>query len=182
MGCAIKMARYQIDTYKEGLTLISRLEDDSVIARIKTDFLLRKDTKIPLKIPIIGEEGQLGVVDAFNEPEKIEIVSNNNIISYFDGKNYKVKGEEKKFASFDHVDISKIRLPEKFLGTNLFQSYILEDASVLCFEKNGEIASVVEHEKDGIEGLLQIFPLVIAKRVFDQELIKLAYTYSENGT
>lgn len=182
MGCVTKMARYQIDTYKEGITLISRLEDNSLIARIETDFILGKDIKIPLNTPIISGEGRLGIVNAFNEPEKIEVVSNNKMISYFDGKTYKVGGEEKKFASCNHFDISKIQLPEKFFGTNLFQIYILEDASVFCFEKDAELASIVEHEKSSIENLLEVFPLVIAKRVFDQELIKLAYTYSENGT
>ena len=178
------MVRYQVDMYKDGATLISELGSNSLIARLETDFVLRKDTETPLKIPIKDEDDLLGFIKTFNQPESIEVFSKkDSLIGYFDGKTYRVKDEIKNFSSFDYIDLTGMEIPDKLLNMNLSQVYLLENASVLCFEKEGELASLIDTAGNSVNKVIELFPLVIAQRVFDQQFIKSAYNYGgTNGT
>lgn len=175
---------YRIDTYKDGSTLISKgVEGGDVLARIKSDFLINDASSIPLEVAINDYDDTIGYVTAFKDTETVEVLSTNReLISSFNGKKYDIRGEGKDFKRYDYIDILLSDIPNDIRDMRLTDVYHLDATSVHCFEKDGELATLIEcnDELDEIEAILSFFPFAISKRVADQEFMRLAYAYGGN--
>lgn len=154
---------------EEQKTYILEIKDKRVkhIGYVDSDLILT-DIDIPLEGRIFIGKGERGVLRAlFPDDEKIEVYKNDELVAVF-RKGSKVL--ETSRGKIPVLELSKKNLDKKLLEYGLTSAFSVGDKKVYSFEKDGEIACLID--TDSLGETMELFPLGVSDRIFKQELLK----------
>lgn len=146
-----------------------------LVAQIMDDLILEGPSQLPVKVSIRNPKGKvIGYLETFH-PQKDEIQVQNvkgSIISrlekgkgFVEKKGRWLRGLKKhlfKIIARDQL------LFEKEIGAAIKCSYRFDKVEVYYFEKGDEIEGIIK----GRGGFLEYLPLILQKRIWDQEMVK----------
>ncbi len=172
----------------KGKTRLFKIDTtDDLIGYIGYDFLLKRG-KLPVRVPVVSPDGVAGYVETFYPSDICIRVcdSKGGEIAYLNHSNaLRIDGV---YISFRQLSMEETILNEEKRETKsqlkelgLSCCYIFNDLEVrgkiYCFAKKNDISALLQvytstYAESGILALLRFLPLVIARRVFEQEFIR----------